>query len=340
VINAYVDLHVRGVISKAHTEVGGLAKEIALNYMETEDDHFRELEMLCLKYRDHPLIRMSLAPGIIWDHDKPGYVRTREFANHFKIPISMHLDETEEDNRYAMETWGVSAIDLLESCGVLGPDFIAVHAVHVSENDIRRFRDYEVKISHCPISNMLLASGTAPVSRYREEGITVSLACDGAAANDTQDMLDVIRITALTHKLVNRDAAVMSAEEVLEMATMGGAKALGMEEYVGSLEEGKMADMFIWSANNSRAIPVNDPISSLVYSSDSRNIETTIIGGKVILDEGEIVTLNEEAVLRKAQSLAEDLVRRSGLGHPTHWGHRLPTSCGISQSVKIDQSPT
>jgi 5-methylthioadenosine/S-adenosylhomocysteine deaminase len=322
VIQAYLDLQVRGVICKTHTKVGGFPPEIAFDYIETEDDHFREVESLCIKYRDHPLIGMSLGPGIIWDQAREGLRRTREIADHFKIPITMHLVETESDDEYAMKTYGMSSVDFLESCGILGPDFVAVHAVHVTDDDIRRFRDYGVKISHCPVSNMLLASGTAPLRRYIEEGITVSLACDGAASNDTQDMLDVMRVTALLHKLVNRDASVASAPDVLGMATIGGARALGMEGRVGSLEEGKMADMFIWSANDCRSVPVNDPISALVYSSDSRNIETTIIGGKVVLDEGVLVAMDEKEVLRKAQSLAESLVRRSGLGN-THWGQRI-----------------
>jgi 5-methylthioadenosine/S-adenosylhomocysteine deaminase len=328
VLRAYLDLQVRGVLSRAHTKVGGFPPEMALAYVETEDDYFREVEALCLKYRDHPLVGLSLAPGIIWDHDRSGYERTREFANHFKIPITMHLVETRDDNDYARKTWGMSAIDFLESCGMLGPDFVAVHAVDVDEEDIRRFKDYKVKIAHCPVPNMLLASGCAPVPRYLKEGITVSLACDGAAANDTQDMLDVMRICALKHKLVTRDASVVSAQEVLEMATLGGAKALGKEQRIGSLEVGKAADMFIWAANNSRSIPVNDPISSLVYSSDTHNIETVIIAGKPVLDEGRITTLDETSVLRKAQEHAEALVRRSGLGN-SHWGQSLPASCRL-----------
>jgi 5-methylthioadenosine/S-adenosylhomocysteine deaminase len=329
VIQAYLDLQVRGVFCRSHTNVARFPPEMALEYVETEDTYFREMESLCLKYRGHPLLDMAMAPGIIWDHDRSGYIKTRELADHFKIPISMHLVETEDDDAYSMKTWGMSSIDFLESCGMLGPDFLAVHCIHVTDDDIRRFRDYDVKISHCPVSNMILASGTAPVPRFLEEGLTVSLACDGAASNDTQDMLDVMRITALKHKLVRRDASVVSAEQVLEMATLGGAKAVGMEKRIGSLEVGKMADMFIWSADTARAIPVNDPISSLVYSSDSRNIETTIVGGKVILHKGKILSLDETAVLRKAQSLAEDLVRRSDIS-ASHWGFRIPTACGLT----------
>ncbi len=328
VIKAYLDLQVRGVFCRSYTNVAGFPPDIAFGYVETEDDYFREMETLCLKYHDHPLLSLAMAPGIIWDHDRPGYLRTREFADHFNIPISMHLVESEEDDLYSKKTWGMSTIDFLESCGILGPDFIAVHCVHVQDDDIRRFRDYDVKISHCPVSNMILASGTAPVPRFLQEGITVSLACDGAASNDTQDMLDVMRIASLKHKLVNHDAAVVSAEQVLEMATLGGAQAIGMGKRIGSLEVGKMADMFIWSANDSRALPLNDPISALVYSSDSRNIETTIVAGKAVMEKGKIVTLDEETVLKKAQNLAQDLVRRSGLGS-VHWGFSMPANCGL-----------
>jgi len=241
--------------------------------VETEDDHFRELEHLCLKYSGNPLVGLAAGTGIIWDQDPAGYRRSREFVDHFKIPFSMHLVETEEDDRYAQQTWGMSAIDLLESCGILGPDFIAVHDVNVKDEDIRRFRDFGVKVSHCPIANMILASGTAPVPRFLQEGVTVSLACDGAASNDSQDMLEVMRIAALKHKLVSHDASVVTAEQVLEMATRGGAKALGMERRIGTLEVGKLADMFVWSPNTARSIPVNDPISSLIYSSDSATLK-------------------------------------------------------------------
>ena len=332
VIKAYLDLQVRGVLCKTHTNVGKFPPDIAFKYVETEDDHFRELEHLCLKYSGNPLVGLAAGTGIIWDQDPAGYRRSREFVDHFKIPFSMHLVETEEDDRYAQQTWGMSAIDLLESCGILGPDFIAVHDVNVKDEDIRRFRDFGVKVSHCPIPNMMLASGTAPVPRYLEEGITVSLACDGAAANDSQDMLEVLRIAALLHKLVAHDASVVPAEQILEMATRGGARTLGMEASIGSLEEGKLADMFIWSPNTARSTPVNDPISSLVYSSDSRNIETTIIGGKVVMDRGVIKTLDEAAVLEKGQRIAETLVRRSGLGN-CHWGSPVPTPSRIISSL-------
>jgi len=314
VIEAFEKLGMRGVLSKAHTDVSGFPKEIACLFRETEEDYFRDLEVLCREYAGHPLISMSLAPGIIWDHSREGYRRTREIADKYHIPITMHVVETIDDDEYALKTWNKRTIPFLEECGVLGPDFIAVHSVHLTEEDIRIFKKHQVSVAHCPIPNMLLASGSAPVPRLLEEGITVSLACDGAASNDAQDMLEVLKITALKHKLVSGNAAVVSAAEVLEMATLGGAKALLQEDRIGSLEAGKKADMFIYNPLDCRSIPLHDPVSALVYNSSRANIETSIIGGKVILDHGVIPGIDEEAILFRAQEISLDLVQQSGLG--------------------------
>jgi 5-methylthioadenosine/S-adenosylhomocysteine deaminase len=192
----------------------------------------------------------------------------------------------------------------------------------MTDYDIERFKKYGVTVSHCPVSNMILASGAAPVPRFLEEGIPVSLAADGAASNDTQDMLEVMKITALQHKLVTRNAAVVSASEVLEMATLGGARSLMMEKEIGSLEAGKKADFFIYNPLNARSIPVHDPVSTLVYSSAQPNVETTVVGGRVLLDNGKLVTADEEEMLRETQRVASSLVERSGLGS-VQWGQKL-----------------
>ncbi|MBI9104202.1 MAG: amidohydrolase [Spirochaetales bacterium] len=322
VIEAYEKLGVRGVMSKAHTDVSSFAKDFGIQYIETEDDYFRELEDLCSKYAGHQFISMSMAPGIIWDHSREGFLRTRESANRLGIPITMHVVETADDDQFCMERWGMRTIPFLEECGLLGPDFVAVHSVYLTPEDIKTFKKYGVSVSHCPIPNMLLGSGAAPIPRLLEEGVNVSLACDGAASNDGQDMLEVLKITALQHKLISHDASVVSASEVLEMATLGGAKALGMEKEVGSIEVGKCADMFIYNPYDCRSIPVNDPISSIVYSSSRINVETTIINGKIVMEKGVIYGIDEEYVLNKAWKLANGIVSRAGIGN-IQWGQKI-----------------
>lgn len=313
VIEAFEQLGVRGILAKSYTSSASYPHGASITYAETEESYFAETEMLCKRYAGHPLVSLALAPTIIWSHDREGFLHIRKLADALKIPITMHVVETEDDDAYALRTWGTRTIPFLDECGLLGPDFIAVHSVHMSEDDITLFRDRGVSVAHCPVANMILASGTAPVPRFLQEGIPVSLAVDGAASNDTQDMLETLKFAALQHKLTTRNAAAVSAWQVLEMATMGGARTLGLENRIGSIEIGKKADLFIYNPLNCRSIPVHDPIASLVYSSAQPNIETVIIHGKVVLDHGAIVGADELSVLKKTQELAESLAARAGL---------------------------
>jgi len=322
VLDAYEDLGIRGVLSKSHTDVSGFSPEIACEWTESEDEFIRDSDDLCCRYEHHPSISISVAPGIIWDLSRRGYQLTRELADKWKIPITMHLVETEDDDQYAHANYGIGSIDLLEETGMLGPDFVAVHSVYVTERDIERFKRYGVSVCHCPVSNMILASGTAPVPRFLQEGIPVSLGPDGAASNDSQDTLELLKTTALLHKLVSKDASVVSAAEVLEMATLGGARALLREKEIGSLEIGKKADFFIYNPEHVRSIPVHDPISSLVYSSTQANIETTVVAGRPLLENGILVTADEALIRRETQRVASSLIRRSGLGN-VQWGRRM-----------------
>lgn len=315
VIGAYEALGVRGVLSKAHSDVSGLPEEIRPKYVESEEDFLRETEELCREYSDHPLVSMSVAPGIIWDVSAAGYERVREIADRWSVPITMHLMETPDDNQYARETYGKSCIEFLEERGVLGPDFVAVHAVHVDEEETEILRRNGVTVAHCPVSNMILASGIAPVRRYVQRGIPVSLACDGAASNDTQNMLEVLKTTALLQKVAEGDAAAVSAAQVLEMATLGGARALGMEEKLGSLEPGKKADFFIYDPLRAASVPAHDPVATLVYSADPSGVETTVIGGRPVLENGRLNGADERETLRRARQLAGGLVRAAGLGN-------------------------
>ena len=322
VIQAFQELGVRGVLSKCHTDISGLPDEIRPSYVESEDDYFEEMEVLCRRYNNNPMMSMSLAPGIIWDHSKEGFIETRKMADKYQIPVTMHLLETEDDDQFSREKYGKATVDVLEDCGILGPDFVSVHSVHMSESDFAKFQRYGVSVSHCPVSNMILASGAAPVPEFLQKGMTVSLACDGAASNDSQDMLEVLKMTALQHKLMTRNAATVSAAEVLEMATLHGAKALLKEREIGSIEAGKKADMFIFNPLRARSIPLHDPVSSLVYSAGQPNIETTIIAGKTVMEDGRITGCNEEEILRKTQNTAAELVRKSGLGN-VQWEQEL-----------------
>lgn len=276
VTKAFEDIGIRGILGRAFTDTSTLPADCPCELNETEEMFLAEVERLAVQYKDHPKISIAIAPGIIWDVSEEGFKKIRALADKHNLLITMHTVETEDDDEYCLANRGMRTIPYLEKVGLLGPDYISVHSVHMRPEDIAIFKKYDVKVSHNPVSNMILASGVAPVPEFLEQGITVSLATDGAASNDTQDMMEVLKTTALMHKLHTRDAAVVSADQVVEMATLGGAKTIGQEQNLGSIAAGKKADLFIYNPLTSKSIPVADPISTLVYSSGQTNVETTI----------------------------------------------------------------
>lgn len=322
ILQALDDIGIRGIFGRGHTKTDKYPKEFACKNNDTEEQFFIDIERLANKYKGHSRLSLAIAPVIIWDLSDEGFIKARDLAKKLGIPITMHLVETEDDDEYCIKAKGMRTIPYLEKMGILGPNFIAVHCVHMTDEDIALFKKYDVKVSHNPVSNMILASGVANIPKFLKEGVTVSLACDGAASNDTQDMLEVLKFTALQHKVNTRNASLVSASEVLEMATLGGAKTVLMEDKIGSIEVGKKADLFIYNPINCRSIPVHDPIAAIVYSSSSQNIETSIIDGKIVMENFKFVNINEEEILVKTQEIAAKLIEKSGLGN-TQWGEKI-----------------
>jgi len=169
---------------------------------------------------------------------------------------------------------------------------------------------------------MILASGVAPVARFVKEGLTVSLGCDGSASNDTQNFLNVLQMASLLHKVSSRDPKTIPAATALEMATLGGAKALGREKELGSIEIGKKADLIFYDINEIFSCPSYDPVTALVYSSTSASIKSVIVDGKVVMEEGKLVNVDEEKIRYETKRLGVRLITKSGLGN-TQWGHKI-----------------
>ena len=198
-----------------------------------------------------------------------------------------------------------------------------VHCVHLNHEDILRAARHDLKVSHNPVSNMYLSSGIAPIPEMLAAGVTVGLGVDGAASNNGQDMIELMKTTALLQKVGTLDPTVITAEKVLEMATIDGARAVGLEHEIGSLEVGKKADFVIFDPfRNPKAVPLHNPVSTLVYSSTMENIESVAVDGEFVLLEGRFTMIDDErALLGEAQRVAEDLCERGGItnrlaGHP------------------------
>lgn len=250
----------------------------------------------------------------IWNSTAAGLQRATALARELDLPITTHTCELELDDRVSVELYGKRTLPALADAGFLDGHFLGVHCVHISEADIALLRTHGGCVSHNPVSNMLLGSGVAPIPRLLAAGVPVGLGTDGAASNDTQDMLETMKITALLHKAFNRDPAAVSAQAVLEMATRNAAQAVKAGGVLGSLEPGKLADIVVLDPLRSRSIPVHDPINSLVYTMNPTNVDSVIVGGEFVIRDGEFACVDEGQILRDCASLATELLRVAASG--------------------------
>ena len=225
-------------------------------------------------------------------------------------------------DKYCREVRGGRTIPHLERLGFIGPDFIAVHCVCMEEEDFDIFKQYDVKVSHNPVSNMILASGVAPVERMVKEGLTVSLACDGSASNDTQDMMEVLKTTALAPKGTFKRRGRHAGLQGSGTGNPGRRKGSYAGGDLGAIAAGMKADLVIYDPFHGRSIPVHDPVSAIVYSSSQANIESVMVDGVFVMEHKRMTMIDEEKVLYATQKAAEKLINEVGLGN-TQWGRKI-----------------
>jgi 5-methylthioadenosine/S-adenosylhomocysteine deaminase len=255
--------------------------------------------------------RVWLAPGATWAMEVDGLRATRRLADERGLRISLHTDEVPFDSDESRRRFGERTVPFLDRLGFLGPDVLHAHCVHLTEADCQTLARHGAAVSYNPVSNMYLGSGVPPIPRLLDLGVTVGLGADGAASNNSQDMLEALKVGALLQKVHHRDPAIFTAADAVRVATSGGAAALGRDDF-GTLEVGRRADLFVFDPLQAKSAPVHDPVSTLVYSGGEGNVRTTVVGGRVVLDEGRIVGVNEGALLAEAQTLAEQLADRAG----------------------------
>lgn len=311
VIRAMQDLGTRAIYARGFVSAGE-AYGIQPAMMETPEEVIADFRRLVETYEkpSHGKLRIWMAPSTPWANTPEMLKKTWEECCKSGAGYTVHISETENPRNRAKELHEVIDTKALEKYGILGKNVLLVHCVAVDEEDLELFRRHDVRISHNPVCNMYLASGVAPVPRMLELGITVGLGLDGAASNNSQDMIETLKTTALLHKVSTRNPKIISAWKVLELATIDSARSIGMEEEIGSLEIGKKADLFIFNpALTAKSTPMHNPVSTLVYSSSASNIETVIIDGAVILENGSILGMDEEAYLKEVQESSLRLAR-------------------------------
>ncbi|AMP21203.1 hypothetical protein AZF37_08585 [endosymbiont 'TC1' of Trimyema compressum] len=239
VIDAFKKTGIRGILRRGYSDSTQFPADLACNYNETETDFFNAIDELATLTKNTPRVTLAIAPGIIWDLSEEGLLKCREYANRYSIPITLHLVESPEDNAYSLSNHNMRAIPYLEKLGLLGPDFIAIHCVDMNSEDIDILAKHNVKVSHNSISNLIIGYNFSPVVTMKEKGVVVGIATDGAASNDCQNMLEVLKITSLIHKSVHQNPKVLNQWEIIKMATIDGAKVLGKENEIGSIKVGK-----------------------------------------------------------------------------------------------------
>jgi 5-methylthioadenosine/S-adenosylhomocysteine deaminase len=255
-------------------------------------------------FRNDSLITPAVAPHGMYTDDQATLLACADLARTRHVPMLIHLAETEDEVRLARRDHNTTPAAHLEAIGFWAPVTVGAHGVWVTDEDIAILQRRSVGIAHNPESNMKLASGTAPIAKYLAAGVSVGLGTDGAASNNDLDMFEAMRMASFLGKHVSRDPTALPAQTVLDMATIGGARTLGMDRSIGSLEPGKRADLITVSAGQARQTPMYDPVSHLVYVMRGDDVRTTIVDGRVLMKERQVRTLDRAAVIADANRMA------------------------------------
>jgi 5-methylthioadenosine/S-adenosylhomocysteine deaminase len=252
-------------------------------------------------FKGDPLITPAVAPHAPYTLDAASLKAARALAVEQGVPMLIHVAETRDEVSTSQKERKASPVAYLHSLGMLGPGVLAAHGVWVSDADIGILKQTGVGVSHNPESNMKLASGVAPIPAYLKAGVAVGLGTDGAASNNDLDMFEAMRMASFLDKVHTLDPTVGSAQTVLDMATLGGAAALGLSSSIGSLEPGKRADLIVVNMSASRQTPLYDPVSQIVYTTRGDDVRTTIVHGRVLMRDRKVLTLDEAKVLATAR---------------------------------------
>ena len=249
---------------------------------------------------DQDLLSFCIAPHAPYTVSDRNFGKALAFAEQCDLPIHVHLHETVQEIENSMQNFGMRPIERLRRLGMLSPSLIAAHGVHLDANEMALLAEYGCSIAHCPSSNLKLASGIAPISALSEKGVNIGLGTDGAASNNRLDMFQEMRLAALLAKGASGKADTVSAHQSLHLATLGGAKALGLEAKIGSIAVGKAADLCAIRIDSIELSPCYDPASLLVYAAGREHVSDVWVAGNIRLANGLLLQTNEIELIKLA----------------------------------------
>ncbi|HEX3683406.1 MAG TPA: amidohydrolase [Bryobacteraceae bacterium] len=258
-------------------------------------------------WTNDPLITAAVAPHAIYTCPEELLKRAAALARRYHAPILMHVAEARSELEFSRHQHGVSPVQYLARIGVLGPDLVGAHCVWLDDADIRTLAHYQVGCSYNPSSNMKSAAGLMPAPELLGAGVAVGIGSDGAASNNNQDMFEEMDLGAKLQKFARMDPTALPAEQVVAMATITGARALHMEKQIGSIEAGKKADLIVVDTSAPHATPMYDVYAQIVYALKESDVRTTIIGGRFIMEDRKMLTLDEPAILEKAAAYKQQV---------------------------------
>ncbi len=310
------------VVAEAAKEAGmrGVLGETVIGFpvadAKTPADALKFAEKFLTRFRNDPLIVPAVAPHAIYTNSDETLKAARALANRFNAPLLIHLSETRRENEESLAKRKMSPTRALDTLGIFSGRTVAAHAVWVDSADLETLRLRHVGVAHCPSSNMKLGSGAAPIVRMLSLGISVGLGPDGpAGSNNDLDMFEEMDLAAKLQKVITLDPQSLPATTAFEMATMGGARVLGLQREIGSLEPGKRADMISVRLDQPHAVPLYEPVSQLVYALKASDVRDVMVNGRTVVQDRQILTLDMKQVRAKAEEFQAKV--RASLAAPT-----------------------
>jgi 5-methylthioadenosine/S-adenosylhomocysteine deaminase len=285
--------------------IGMIVVDFPTGYAASADEYIAKGLALHEHYRDHPLIRVAFAPHSPYAVSDGPLQRVRALADELEVPLHIHLHETRDEILQSLRDHGERPISRLNRLGLVGPGLASVHMTQLEEGEIALLADTGAHVVHCPESNLKLASGFCPVAKLLEAGINVAIGTDGAASNNDLNMLGEMRTAALLGKGVAGSASALPAAIALRMATINGARALGLEDEIGSLEPGKSADLVALDLRDSHTQPLYHPVSQLVYAAGREQVRHVWVAGRQLLRDGVLTGIDLQQTLQRAAAWRE-----------------------------------
>ena len=292
------EMGIRGIAGQTVMEEG--ACDLA-----SVEDALAYGEAAIKRYKDHPRVSCCLAPHGTTTCSPRTLQRAYEIDRQYGQPFTLHTAEMDYEMAQLRESYGCTPIQFLDRLGVLGPGTVAAHCIQLTEEDIRLLREKGGRVSHCIASNTKAAKGVAPIPRLLAQGVPVGLGTDGPASGNTLDLFTQMRFCANFHKNENRDRSLFPAGDIVAMATIGGAKALGLDGVTGSIEPGKEADIVLVETDSANMFPVYDPYSALVYSAGSANVKDVFVAGERLVADKKLTKADLKGIRRDLKERME-----------------------------------